>query len=98
MYFLFLTYEVKCGVTALNITDRQNAYSITLAVKSVIELFGLVKHKKELYQEIFAFLVSYDHQTVRIYGYYLIIDRKRTIFYRHLIHKFSFTALDSKEK
>jgi len=35
---------------------------------------------------------------VRIYGHYPIIDEKKTTFYRHPIHEFSFTALDGKEK
>ncbi|KAK0256993.1 hypothetical protein LTS00_018251, partial [Friedmanniomyces endolithicus] len=33
MYFPFLTCEVKCGAAALDIADRQNAHSMTLAVQ-----------------------------------------------------------------
>ncbi|PGH03921.1 hypothetical protein GX51_03757 [Blastomyces parvus] len=32
MHFPFLTCEVKCGATALDIADRQNAHSMTLSV------------------------------------------------------------------
>ena len=39
MYFPFLTCEVKCGAAALEIADRQNAYSMTLAVRGIVELF-----------------------------------------------------------
>jgi hypothetical protein len=49
MYLLFLTYKVKCGAAALNIANRQNAYSITIAVRGVVDLFKLVKREKELY-------------------------------------------------
>jgi hypothetical protein len=49
MYLLFLTYEVKCGAAALDIADRQNAHSITLAVRGIVELFRLVKRENELY-------------------------------------------------
>jgi hypothetical protein len=49
MYFLFLTCKVKCGAAALDVADRQNSYSMTLAVRGVVELFRLVKHKKELH-------------------------------------------------
>jgi hypothetical protein len=98
IYFPFLIYEVKYGATALNITNRQNAYNITIAVRGIVELFRLIKREKELYQEILAFLVSYNHRTVRIYGYYLIIDENKTTFYRYPIYEFSFIALDSKEK
>jgi hypothetical protein len=98
IYFPFLIYEVKYGAAALDITDRQNTHSITIAVRSIIELFRLVKREKELYREILAFLVSYNYRTVRIYGYYPVIDGNKTTFYRYPIYEFSFTALDNKEK
>ncbi|KAK5442664.1 hypothetical protein LTS15_010982 [Exophiala xenobiotica] len=98
MYFPFFSSEVKCGATALDAADRQNAHSMTLAVRGVVELFRLVKREQELHREILAFSISYDNETIRIYGHYPIIEGKKTTFYRHPIHKFSFTALDGKEK
>jgi hypothetical protein len=96
MYLPFLTCEVKCGAAALDITDRQNAHSITLAMRGIVELFRLVKREKELYREILAFLISHDHGAVRIYGHYSIIDRNKISFYRHLIRKFDFTEGEEK--
>jgi hypothetical protein len=49
IYFPFLTCEVKCGAAALDIADRQNAHSMTLAVRGVIELFKIAKREMELY-------------------------------------------------
>jgi hypothetical protein len=98
MYFLFLTCKVKCSAVALDVTDRQNAHSMTLAVRGVVELFRLVKCEKELHQEILAFSVSHNDSSVRIYSYYPVIDRPNTIFYCHPIYKFDFTVLDGKEK
>ena len=49
MYLPFLTCEVKCGAAALDVADRQNAYSITIAVRGIVEFFRLIGHKKELY-------------------------------------------------
>ncbi|KAG9779722.1 hypothetical protein HRR80_002798 [Exophiala dermatitidis] len=98
MYFPFFSSEVKCGAAALDVVDRQNAHSMTLAVRGVVELFRLVKREKELYREILAFSISHDNETVRIYGHYPVIEGKKTTFYRHSIYKFSFTALDGKEK
>ncbi|KAH8799638.1 hypothetical protein F5884DRAFT_825116 [Xylogone sp. PMI_703] len=98
MYFPFLMCEVKCGAAALDIADRQNAHSMTMALRGVVELFRLVKREKELHREILAFSVSHDHRTVRIYGHYPIIDEKETTFYRHPIHTFDFTALDGRER
>ena len=98
MYFPFLTCEVKCGAAALDIADRQNAHSTTMAVRGVVELFRLVNREQELHREILAFSVSHDHRTVRIYGHYPIIKGDETTFYRHPIHTFDFTALDGREK
>ena len=98
MYFPFLTCEVKCGAAALDIADRQNAHSMTVAVRAVVELFRLVKREKELHREILAFSISHDHRTVRIYGHYPVIEGPKTTFYRHPIHTFDFTALEGKEK
>ena len=98
MYFPFLTCEVKCGAAALDVADRQNAHSMTIAVRGIVELFKLGKREKELHREILAFSISHDHRTVRIYGHYPIINGKKTTFYRRPIHEFSFTALDGKEK
>lgn len=78
--------------------DRQNAHSMTLAVRAVAELFRAVKRENEVHRQILAFSISHDHRSVRIYGHYPVIDGKDTKYYRHPIHEFSFTALDGKEK
>ena len=96
MYFPFLTCEVKCGAAALDIADRQNAHSMTVAIRALVELFRSVKREKELDREILAFSVSHDHTAVRIYGHYPVIEGDKTTFYRHPIRKFDFT--DGEEK
>ena len=98
MYFPFLTCEVKCGAAALDTADRQNAHSMTLAVRAVVELFRLAEREKEVDREILAFSISHDHRTVRIYGHYPVIEGKDTKYYRHPIHTFDFTALEGKDK
>jgi hypothetical protein len=98
MLFSFLTCEVKCGSAGLDIADRQNAHSMTLAVRAIVELFKIVKREKELHREILAFSISHDHETVRIYGYYPVVDSTKTTIWRHPIRKFDFTELGGKEK
>ena len=98
MYFPFLTCEVKCGAAALDVADRQNAHSMTIAVRAVVELFRYVKREKELDREILAFSISHDHESVRIYGHYPLINGQKTNFYRHPIRKFDFTEEDGREK
>ncbi|KAK4137560.1 hypothetical protein BT67DRAFT_113382 [Trichocladium antarcticum] len=98
MYFPFLTCEVKCGATVLDTADRQNAHSMTLAVRGIVELFRTVKREDEVSRKILAFSVSHDHRSVRIYGHYPVITGNDTKYYRHPIHTFDFTALDGKDK
>ena len=98
MYFPFLTCEVKCGTAALDIADRQNAHSMTIAVRSVVELYKGVKREKELNQQILAFSISHDHRSVRIYGHYAVIDDDQTTFYRHPIKTLDITSEEGKEK
>ncbi|KAG8425870.1 hypothetical protein J3459_008661 [Metarhizium acridum] len=98
MYFPFLTCEVKCGATALDVADRQNAHSMTLAVRAITELFRAVKRENEVHRQILAYSISHDHKSVRIYGHYAVIDGKDTKYYRHPIREYFFTELGGKEK
>lgn len=98
MYFPFLTCEVKCGAVALDIVDRQNAHSMTLAVRGVVELFRYLKREKELDREILAFSISPDHCAMRVYGHYAVIDGVKTTYYRHPIRKFDFTEMEGEDK
>ena len=98
MYFPFLTCEVKCGAAALDVADRQNAHSMTIAVRAVVELFKYIKREKELDREILAFSISHDHRSVRIYGHYPVIQREKITFYRHPIRTFDFTEQDGKDR
>ncbi|KHN95003.1 uncharacterized protein MAM_07230 [Metarhizium album ARSEF 1941] len=98
MYFPFLTCEVKCSAAALDVADRQNAHSMTLAVRAVTELFCAVKRESEVHRQILAFSISHDHRSVRIYGHYPVLKGKDATYYRHPIRTFDFTELDGKEK
>lgn len=64
MYFPFLTSEVKCGASALDIADWQNTHSQTVALRGLIELFRLVGQEHELHQEINGFLISHSDEYV----------------------------------
>ncbi|KAL6883051.1 hypothetical protein HDV57DRAFT_470674 [Trichoderma longibrachiatum] len=97
MYFPFLACEVQCR-DSLAIADRQNAHTITLAARGVVELFRLVGGESEVHRQILAFSVSHGYSSARIYGYYPVIDGKDTKYYRHPIHMFDFTTLDGRDK
>ena len=100
LYFPFLVCEVKCGENGLNIADRQNAHSASMAVNAIVQLYRAlaVSRAGELHRKILVFSVSHDHTMVKIYGHYPLIEGDKTTFYRHLIHSFDFTALGGKDK
>ena len=98
IYFPFFTCEVKCGAAALDVADRQNAQSMSVAVRALVGLFRYVKREKQLDREILAFSVSHDHRSVRIYGHYPVIEEDKTTFYRYPIRTFDFTEQEGKEK
>ncbi|KAI0109040.1 hypothetical protein GGR51DRAFT_570280 [Nemania sp. FL0031] len=100
MYFPFLTCEVECGSGHLDVADRRNAHSMTLAVRAVTELYRAVKREREVHRKILGFSISHDHNSVRIFGHYPVIDidGENIKYYRHPIRAFDFTELDGKEK
>ena len=110
-YFPFIMCEVKCGEHGLNIADRQNAHSASMAVNAIVQLHRAASQAYELHQEtqelprpeelhgkILAFSISHDHTMVKIYGHYALIEGDRTTFYRHLVHSFDLTAMAGREK
>jgi len=58
MLFPFLTCEVKCGTTGLDVADRQNAHSMKLAIRGIVELFKLAKRENELHRETLTYSIS----------------------------------------
>lgn len=71
---------------------------MTIAVRSVIELYKAVKREKELDRKILAFSISHDHRSVRIYGHYAVINNNQTTFYRHPIQALDITIKGGKDK
>ena len=98
MFFPFLTAEVKCGKQALEIADRQNAHSMTVAIRGVVELFRKVGRAKELHRKALGFSISHDDRQVRIHVHYPEIDELSTECYRHTLRDFSISDNDGKER
>lgn len=92
MYLPFLTCEVKCGASALDIADRQNVHSQTVALRGLVELFRLVGREHELHRQINGFSISHSDEYVRIWGHYITIDGRDFAFYRHPITKFDIST------
>jgi hypothetical protein len=98
MLFPFFACEAKCGIGELDVADKQNAHSMSMAVRGIVELFKLVGCENELHRKVLAFSISHDGNSVRIYGHYPLITNRVATFYRHPIHSFDFTAQSGRDK
>jgi hypothetical protein len=98
MLFPFASCEVKRGAAGLDIADRQNAHTMTLAVRGIVEIFKLAGREKELHRQVQTFSICHDNRSVRMYGYYPEFDGPTTKIYRHQIHSFDITARNGKER
>lgn len=99
MLFPFLACEVKSGTVSLETADRQNAHSMTLAVRGIVLLFCLVDCQKELDRTILAFSISHDHDSARIYGHYPVFDESGAFrYFRHEIAKFFLAGEEGKNR
>ena len=75
MYFPFLSCEVKCGAGVLDVADRQNAHSMSIAARAVVDIYQLAGKEQTINRKILCFSISHNDQNVRIYGYYPIISK-----------------------
>lgn len=98
MMFPFFACEAKSGVGELDVADKQNAHSMSMAVRGVVELFKLVRCEDEIHRKILALSISHDDKSVRMYGYYADIKEGKATYYRHLIRNFGFTEQNGKDK
>ena len=98
MYFPFFACEAKCGIGDIDVADKQNAHSMSIAVGGIVKLVELAKCEEELHRKIIAFSISHDGNNVRIYGHYALIKDGATKFYRHPIKNFDFTSEEGKDK
>ena len=96
MFFPFLTCEVKCGTVGLETADKQNAHSMTLALRGIVHPFRQVHREKELHRRIIAFSISHDNAQIRLYGHYAEINGQTTKYYRYRIKEFNFTSEEHK--
>lgn len=94
MYFPFLMCEVKCGNESLNIADRQNMHSSSVAITALLKIVqDADKYRSEkilatLDGQILVFSISHNEQDVRVYGHYASIGEKQWTCNRYLIKQF----------
>ncbi|KAI9889734.1 MAG: hypothetical protein M1814_005033 [Vezdaea aestivalis] len=101
--FPFLTCEAKSGDQALSRAQSQNINSGSIAVNAIVQLYQAAFGEKEperveaLYGDVLAFSVSHDHDSVRIWGHYAIMQNGLK-FYYHEIDAFFLSVRDGQHK
>ena len=90
--------KVKCGEQGVNVAERQNMHSASIAVNTIVELYRdpAVASEEELDGKILAFSISHDHRLVLIHGHYARVTAgEKTTLHRHLLVSFT---LDGDDK
>ena len=98
IYFPFLTIEVKSSNASLNVADRQNAHSMAIALRGLIELYRRSGREAELHRRILTFSISHNESDVRLYGHYAEMEGGKVHYFRHTIRDFKFTDKSGEER
>jgi hypothetical protein len=95
IYFPFLTSEVKCGKQGLDLADRPNAHSMTIALRGIVELYRKANRAADVHQRVLGYSISHDEHNARIYAHYPEIDGDKTTYWRETIKELN--LCDSQE-
>ncbi|KAK5311274.1 hypothetical protein LTR93_011779 [Exophiala xenobiotica] len=90
LYFPFLLCEIKRGFEGLDRADRQNMHSASIAADAIVQLCraGGTGVDTMLSGEILTFSISHNHETVKVYGHFPIIQGRDISFYRYHVTTF----------
>lgn len=95
MYFPFLMCEVKCGKEGLDIADRQNMHSCSVALRALLRIeqeadkYRPGKKLPGLCGQILVFSVSHDQKDARLYGHYAVLRGENWTYHRYFIDAFN---------
>ncbi|KAF7511088.1 hypothetical protein GJ744_005319 [Endocarpon pusillum] len=98
MLFPFFTAEVKCGKEGLDVADRANTNSMTIALRAVVELYRQAGEVTKVHRETLGFSISHNDGSVRIYGHYPEINGDTTTYHRTAIREFSYADNNAQER
>ena len=87
MWFPFFMCEVKASHESLEVAERQNMSSGSVAVNALVTLYRAAGRERELHRKIVAFSISHNIQIFEIYGHFASFEEKEPRFYRYPITK-----------
>ncbi|KAI9888761.1 MAG: hypothetical protein M1814_006455 [Vezdaea aestivalis] len=91
IFLPFLTRESKASDGLLEVADKANAHSMTVAATCIVEMYRRAGLLEELNRKVLGFSISHDCRSVLIYAHYVVVSGNATKFYRHTLEDFNFT-------
>lgn len=73
LYFPYLTCEVKTSSSDLKVAERQNMHSMSVALRSLVQLAELAGMPEMVHRRILGYSISYSEGYVYIHGHYLLL-------------------------
>ncbi|KAI9841853.1 MAG: hypothetical protein M1837_000323 [Sclerophora amabilis] len=97
MFFPFLMCEVKCGREGLDVADRQNMHSSSVAVRALLRIeqeadtYRPTKKLNSLNGQVLVFSISHDQRIAHLNGHHAIMHGEKWNYYRYEIETFVLT-------
>jgi hypothetical protein len=101
MYFPFLICEVICDQEVIDVADRQNMHSCSVAVRALLKIEQEAdKYRQEpktnsLSGKVLVFSISHNSGDARLYGHYATLRGEEWTYYHYLVQKFDLTQYKS---
>ncbi|KAF4546982.1 Hypothetical protein D9617_77g092360 [Elsinoe fawcettii] len=98
IYFPYLTAEVKCGRQGLDLAERPNMHSMTVAMRGVVDLYRRAGRTEEVHRRVLGFTISHDDAIERIHAYYPEINGDETTYWRKVIKEFAIGSHNGEQR
>ncbi|GLA01133.1 hypothetical protein AnigIFM60653_010989 [Aspergillus niger] len=100
MLFPFFVAEIRDASGSFLVAERQNAHSMTRALRGIVELYRLSgRCQDELDRKILGFSICYSHSHAELYAHYIVTkDKTETCYYRHFLETFNFVGGGMEER
>ncbi|KAL6240884.1 hypothetical protein RBB50_012143 [Rhinocladiella similis] len=90
--------EVKCGKQGLDLADRPNTHSMTIALRGIVDIYRKANRSSEVHRRALGFSISHDDNSARICAHYPEINGDNTTYWCDRIKELNFGDEKGKER